>query len=128
MYLFLSDAIPYLGWLDLRGYEKKMKSTAKELDNFIAGWLEEHKKKRLTKEGGKGDEDFMDVMLTILEDAQISGFDVDIINKATCLVSTHLIIEPFFFILLTFHVTLNTNNDNIMSKLLVLAESHFSRK
>ncbi|MEI4850526.1 cytochrome P450, partial [Klebsiella pneumoniae] len=62
-----------------------MKSTAKELDNFIAGWLEEHKKKKLAKEEGKGDEDFMDVMLTILEDAQISGIDADIINKATCL-------------------------------------------
>jgi len=42
----VSDAIPYLGWLDLGGHEKAMKKTAKEFDGFLAGWLEEHKRKR----------------------------------------------------------------------------------
>lgn len=83
----LSDAVPFLGWLDLKGYEKAMKKAAKELDTLIGGWLEEHKQKRLLCGEGKGDQDFMDVMLTILEDAKISGFDADTINKATCLVS-----------------------------------------
>ncbi|KAJ0725122.1 putative cytochrome P450 superfamily [Helianthus annuus] len=40
-----SDAIPWLRWLDLGGYEKKMKKTALELDIVVNGWLEDHKKK-----------------------------------------------------------------------------------
>uniref|UniRef100_A0A2N9JBV6 Cytochrome P450 n=1 Tax=Fagus sylvatica TaxID=28930 RepID=A0A2N9JBV6_FAGSY len=88
-YLFgvfvLSDAIPYLGWLDMNGYESRMKRTAKELDALIGGWLEEHKQKRLLDGKRKEEQDFMDVMLNTLEDAKISGFDADTINKATCL-------------------------------------------
>ena len=93
-YLFgvfvLSDAIPFLGWLDFQGYEKAMKRTAKELDILVGGWLEEHKQKRLLGGGVIEEQDFMDVMLSILEDAKISGFDADTINKATCLVRTEI--------------------------------------
>ncbi|KAK1587889.1 hypothetical protein Q3G72_017955 [Acer saccharum] len=90
----LSDAIPFLGWWDFNGYEKAMKRTAKELDSLIGGWLEEHKQKRLLLLSGDHqmirkleESDFMDVMLNILEDAKISGYDADTINKATCLVN-----------------------------------------
>lgn len=83
----LSDAVPFLGWLDLQGHKKSMKRIAGELDSFIEGWLKEHKKGRISGEGEKG-RDFMDVMLEILEDAEISDFDADTINKATCLVSS----------------------------------------
>lgn len=82
----LSDAIPFLGWWDFNGYERMMKQTAKELDTLIGGWLEEHKKKRLLSAEKKEERDFMDVMLNVLEDANISGYDADTINKATCLV------------------------------------------
>ncbi|KAJ0829124.1 putative cytochrome P450 [Helianthus annuus] len=40
-----SDAIPWLRWLDLGGYEKKMKKTATEIDLVFNGWLEDRKKK-----------------------------------------------------------------------------------
>ena len=87
----LSDAIPFLvpflGWLDFNGYEKTMKRTAKELDILVGGWLEEHKQRRLLGGKEKQEQDFMDAMLNILEKANISGFDADTINKATCLVS-----------------------------------------
>ncbi|XVF61916.1 hypothetical protein PTKIN_Ptkin08bG0173300 [Pterospermum kingtungense] len=50
-YLFgvsvLSDAIPFLGWLDIGGYKKAMRKTARELDTFVHTWLDEHKQKRL---------------------------------------------------------------------------------
>ncbi|KAH7566499.1 hypothetical protein JRO89_XS08G0173000 [Xanthoceras sorbifolium] len=62
-----------------------MKRTAKELDTLVGGWLEEHKQKRLLSGERKEEHDFMDVMLNILEDANISGYDADTINKATCL-------------------------------------------
>ncbi|KAL1144135.1 hypothetical protein V6Z11_A11G209200 [Gossypium hirsutum] len=81
----LSDAIPFLRWLDFLGYEKAMKRTAKELDSIVGGWLEEHKQKRLMCGGVIKEQDFMDVMLNILEDANITGYDADTINKATCL-------------------------------------------
>ncbi|PON70146.1 Cytochrome P450, E-class, group I [Parasponia andersonii] len=88
----VSDALPWLRWLDLGGYEKAMKRTAKELDELAEVWLEEHKRKRVNNGGrevvNKGDEhDFMDVMLSILDDAElgVSGYDADTINKALSL-------------------------------------------
>lgn len=46
----LSDALPYLRWLDLGGYEKAMKKTAKYLDHVLEGWLEEHNQRKLSSE------------------------------------------------------------------------------
>ncbi|KAL1824354.1 hypothetical protein ACET3Z_011132 [Daucus carota] len=81
-----SDFIPSLKWLDSKAHKRDMKRTAQELDDFIQGWLEEHKQRRLLRgEGPEENEDFMDVMLTILKDAGIAGFDADTINKATSL-------------------------------------------
>ncbi|XP_027359631.1 cytochrome P450 CYP82D47-like [Abrus precatorius] len=81
----LSDAVPFLGWLDINGYEKAMKRTASELDTLLEGWLEEHKRKRVWNTNGKDEQDFMDVMLNVLQGAEISGYDSDTIIKATCL-------------------------------------------
>nr|BBD34746.1 putative cytochrome P450 [Eschscholzia californica subsp. californica] len=84
----LSDAMPFLGWLDLGGYEKEMKKTARELDFLLEGWLEEHKRKRYGEiKHEKDDEitDFMGVLISILGDGKLHGFDVDVIIKSTCL-------------------------------------------
>jgi hypothetical protein len=81
----VSDAIPYLGWLDLGGHEKAMKKAAKELDSIFGEWLEEHKRKRAAGEA-KVEQDFMDVLLSVLDGKDIAGYDADSINKATCLV------------------------------------------
>lgn len=87
-YLFgvsmLSDAIPFLGYFG--GYEKAMKRTAKELDNMVEKWLDEHKQRRLLHGKGKEDQDFMDVMLRIVDSIDVSEYDADTICKATCLV------------------------------------------
>ncbi|XP_062104501.1 cytochrome P450 CYP82D47-like [Humulus lupulus] len=84
------DVIPYLKWLDLGGYEKSIKKTAKELDQIFSEWLEEHKQKRNVvlkggKDQNKDDQDFMDVMLLLLHGTDLGGYDADTINKATCL-------------------------------------------
>ncbi|KAJ1419095.1 Cytochrome P450 [Sesbania bispinosa] len=71
--------------LDISGYEKAMKRTASELDTLAEGWLEEHKRKRALSDNGKEEQDFMDVMLNVMQDAEISGYDSDTIIKATCL-------------------------------------------
>nr|WLK78565.1 flavone 6-hydroxylase [Salvia plebeia] len=78
-----ADALPYLGWLDLGGHEKRMKRTAKELDAIVGEWLIEHRKK-----GSSGDgkpQDFMDVMISVVQGADLQcQYDVDTIIKATC--------------------------------------------
>ncbi|GAY42814.1 hypothetical protein CUMW_069760 [Citrus unshiu] len=59
---------------------------SEELDALVGGWLEEHKQKRLLGGEGNEEQDFIDVMLNILED--IFTFDADTISKATSLSST----------------------------------------
>jgi hypothetical protein len=82
----VSDALPFLRWLDLGGAEKAMKKTAKNLDHAVEKWLEEHKQKKASGTA-KGEEDFMDLMLSALDDAkELSNRSADTINKATCLV------------------------------------------
>ncbi|CAI8588792.1 unnamed protein product [Vicia faba] len=81
----MSDAIPFLGWFDVNGYEKAMKRTAKKLDSLVEGWLEEHKRKRDLGDRGKEEHDFMDVMLNVLQGSEICGYGSDTIIKATCL-------------------------------------------
>ncbi|XP_050207005.1 dimethylnonatriene synthase-like [Mercurialis annua] len=79
----LSDAIPWLEWMDYEGHIKAMKRTAKEVDHVIGTWLEEHVKKK------NGEGDFMDVMLSNLdEDAIMSGHSRDTVIKATALILT----------------------------------------
>nr|XP_008378401.2 cytochrome P450 CYP82D47-like [Malus domestica] len=78
----LGDAIPWLWWLDLGGHQKAMKKTAKALDSIVMGWLEEHKQRRAK---GQDQQDFMGVMLSVLDGAHVSGFDTDTVIKATCL-------------------------------------------
>ncbi|CAK7338695.1 unnamed protein product [Dovyalis caffra] len=81
------DALPFLGWLDIGGHEKAMKRTAKEMDSILEEWLEEHKRKRLLGEADQAEQDFMDVMLSVLQGADLAGYDADTVNKATSLVS-----------------------------------------
>ncbi|KAE8727919.1 putative Cytochrome P450 [Hibiscus syriacus] len=78
----VSDALPYLRWLDIGGDEKFMKKTARELDQVVEGWLQEHREKKAANEANS-EGDFMGVMLSILRDAD--EHDADTINKATSL-------------------------------------------
>ncbi|CAN0922151.1 Cytochrome P450 82A1 (Fragment) [Linum grandiflorum] len=85
----VADGLPYLRWLDVGGFEKAMKKTAEEMDVVVGGWLKEHKDKRDSAGGGKVEDDFMDVLLNVLEDeGSIDGRDSDTTNKATCLALT----------------------------------------
>ncbi|KAL5558182.1 hypothetical protein UlMin_034393 [Ulmus minor] len=81
------DAIPFLAWLDLGGYEKDMKKTAKELDAIFQEWIDEHKRKRaVSGENSHRDQDFIDVMLSVFGDSKFAGYEADSVNKATNLV------------------------------------------
>ncbi|KAL8045123.1 hypothetical protein ABFX02_08G092500 [Erythranthe guttata] len=79
-----ADALPYLGWMDLGGHEKRMKETAKEFDGIVGGWLAEHRKREYSG-GVVDDRDFMDVMLSVVQSANLQcQYDADTIIKATC--------------------------------------------
>jgi hypothetical protein len=85
----VSDALPFLWWLDLQGHERAMKKTAKELDSILGGWVEEHRQRRVSGEvKGEGEQDFIDVMLSLQEEGHLSNFqyDADTSIKSTCLV------------------------------------------
>ncbi|RVX14939.1 Methyltetrahydroprotoberberine 14-monooxygenase [Vitis vinifera] len=61
----VSDALPFLWWLDLQGHERAMKTTAKELDSILEGWLEEHRQRRVSSLiKAEGEQDFIDIMLS----------------------------------------------------------------
>ncbi|KAJ8762231.1 hypothetical protein K2173_007387 [Erythroxylum novogranatense] len=80
----LRDAVPFLGWLDVGGHEKAMTKVVEELDGILDQWLEEHKLRRSLGESG-GAQDFMDVMLSVLDGKALGGIDPDIITKSTSL-------------------------------------------
>ncbi|GMH29639.1 hypothetical protein Nepgr_031482 [Nepenthes gracilis] len=82
----ISDALPFLRWLDVGGYEKNMKRIAKQLDSILQGWLEEHKRFH-SSEKKNGRRDFIDTMLDILHISQEkpSSFESNTVIKATCL-------------------------------------------
>ncbi|CAN4119085.1 unnamed protein product [Withania somnifera] len=83
-----SDAIPSLEWMDIGGHIKAMKQTFKEVDSVIDSWLKEHiQKGKDCPSTGDQQPDFIDTMLSILpEETMESGFDRDVIIKATTLI------------------------------------------
>lgn len=95
----VGDAVPCLRWLDFGGHERDMEETAKELDVILGEWLEEHREKRGSGVA-VGDQDFMDVMLSVLEGTDFAGYDADTIHKATALVLHFTQIFFFFNVLL----------------------------
>ncbi|XP_058099747.1 cytochrome P450 CYP82D47-like [Magnolia sinica] len=80
----VSDLLPFVEWLDLHGYKRTMRRTAEELNSVLVSWLEEHRRRRFSDENNDN-QDFMDVMLSIMEGAQFTSYDLDTIIKATCM-------------------------------------------
>ncbi|KAF9668622.1 hypothetical protein SADUNF_Sadunf14G0022900 [Salix dunnii] len=82
----VSDALPFLRFLDLGGHGEAMKKIAKELDLVVEDWLKEHKQKRAAGVV-KGKEDFMDLMLDVFDNdaGAVQGGDSDTTIKATSL-------------------------------------------
>ncbi|KAK7266233.1 hypothetical protein RIF29_18875 [Crotalaria pallida] len=81
----VGDAVPFLRWFDFGGYEKAMKENAKELDKLISEWLKEHHHNKALGEKAEQDQDFIDVMISVIDKETIGGFDDDTIIKATTL-------------------------------------------
>ncbi|KAJ6847125.1 cytochrome P450 CYP82D47-like [Iris pallida] len=81
----VSDMFPFLKGLDLNGNVAAMKAAAGDLDVLLTSLLEEHRRRKLS-EKDYADQDFMDMMITTLDqDAEFSEFDADKVIKATSL-------------------------------------------
>ncbi|WCJ40678.1 Cytochrome P450 82A3 [Euphorbia peplus] len=74
------DVIPFIGWLDINGVAKRMKSVSDEVGVIVDGWIEEHKQNPNKAEDKK---DFIDVMLSEVTDDEDMGFDQATIIKGT---------------------------------------------
>ncbi|XP_076903301.1 cytochrome P450 CYP82D47-like [Bidens hawaiensis] len=82
--LFLvANALPFLSWLDFGGYRKKMNRVAMEFDSIIGKWVDEHRRKRFSNDATEI-KDFMDVMIQVVEDDDVAGYNAYTIIKATC--------------------------------------------
>ncbi|GMH29633.1 hypothetical protein Nepgr_031476 [Nepenthes gracilis] len=114
----VSDMLPFLRWLDIGGYEKNMRRTAKQLDDIIQDWLEEHKRFRSSKKVND-QQDFIDTMLDILHVPQEkpSSFELDTIIKATCLAMI-LAGTDTTTVTLTWALSLLLNNRHVLKKAL----------
>ncbi|KAK4781583.1 hypothetical protein SAY86_015685 [Trapa natans] len=84
----ISDLIPYTSWTDFWGTVKAMKRIGRELDEIVGSWVEEHKKKRtIDGERRKLDMNFIDVLISAIEDDDsILGYSRESIIKATVVV------------------------------------------
>ena len=116
----ISDLIPFLGCFDLLGQVKSMKRIARELDSVAGSWVEEHSMRRL-----KGSEpidklDFIDVMLSEIEDDAF-GHTRETIIKATAMASYshllhYLINQPCFYFVFWFQLAQLVNFFTLSNK------------
>ncbi|KAF7825843.1 cytochrome P450 82C4-like [Senna tora] len=83
-----SDLIPFLGWFKYEGKVlKSVKEIAKDLDELVMSWMEEHDDDVRRRENGVSDEkrDFIDIMLSVIEDDDTLGYSRDNIIKSNVL-------------------------------------------
>ncbi|KAK4848319.1 hypothetical protein QYF36_011639 [Acer negundo] len=82
----IADTIPFLGRLDVvNGYVSKMKKTARELDYVLGNWVDAHCQRRFNQNISEEDQDFIHVMLSAMDDGNISSKDANTVVKANCL-------------------------------------------
>ncbi|XP_021283758.1 cytochrome P450 CYP82D47-like [Herrania umbratica] len=119
----ISDALPFLRCLDIGGDERIMKKVRKELDEVVEGWLQDHKRKKASG-NQESNQDFMDVMFSILSD--VGKHDADTINKATCL-NLILATSDTTMVTLTWALSLLLNNRDALKKAQEELDVHVGR-
>nr|QUN00515.1 cytochrome P450 82C60 [Tripterygium wilfordii] len=126
----VADAVPFLRWFDLGGVEKAMKRMAKVMDVYVEEWLEEHKKKRLNSGDRIVEEDFMGVMLSILDGDQqekLGGHNTDTVNKAVSL-GLFLAGSDTTTITMIWALSLLLNNRHVLKKVQEEVDAHIGRE
>ncbi|KAK9186758.1 hypothetical protein WN944_018147 [Citrus x changshan-huyou] len=99
-----------------KGYERLMSMTAKYCDIILQEWVDEHKMKRVSGEV-KGDEDFIYVLLSLLDDnaEQLPDCEADTVIKAICLTLIVAAAETTV-VTLTWAIALLLNNPEVLKK------------
>lgn len=124
-----ADAVPYLRWLDIGGYEKAMKKVAKEIDHVAQGWLDEHRTRRLSEDQGKEKQDFIDVMLGIYDTGlnNSSRLEADRIIKANSM-ALLLAGTDTTAVTLTWTLSLLLNNRESLKKVQAEIDYHVGKE
>ena len=79
-----SDVFPFLERLDLQGYLGSMKHVTEELDCLVGSWVEEHVMRLKSEPGCR--HDFIDVLLSTVQDTSMFGHTRETVIKATIVV------------------------------------------
>ncbi|KAK9131417.1 hypothetical protein Sjap_011904 [Stephania japonica] len=69
--LNIGDWIPWLGFLDLQGYEKRMRVVSEKFDRLLEHVIDEHKERKLLSSSDWAPEDMVDLLLEIAEDPSL---------------------------------------------------------
>ncbi|KAK2367254.1 cytochrome P450 CYP82D47 [Trifolium repens] len=105
-----SDLIPILGWFGFQGQVlKSMKKVSRDLDKLVGSWIEEHEVVGVNKSNDK--QDFIDVMLSVIDDDPASGHNRDTIIKAN-ITMLMLAGSDTIFTTMTWTLALLLNNKN----------------
>ncbi|KAI3996525.1 hypothetical protein MKX01_029260 [Papaver californicum] len=81
----ISDVVPFLEWVDrLRGLVRKMTSSREELNSIAESLIEERRLKRRLRKGDD-DQNFTDVLLTLMEKSQLPGKNHEVVIQSMIL-------------------------------------------
>nr|WMZ41149.1 cytochrome P450 family 75 subfamily B polypeptide 2 [Ipomoea batatas] len=90
--LNIGDSIPWIDFLDLQGYIKRMKALSKKLDRFLEHVLDEHRNVRPARGDGFVAKDMVDLLLQLADDPSlevklerhgVKGFTQDLLAGGT---------------------------------------------
>nr|AMZ03395.1 cytochrome P450 CYP82D63 [Plectranthus barbatus] len=119
-----ADALPYLKWLDIGGYERRMKRNARDFDRIVGGWVAGRCEKEYSGEGKP--QDFIDVMLSALKAADLP-YDVHTVTKATCMVLISGATDTTT-VMLIWALSLIMNNGHVLKRAQQELDKHVGRE
>nr|GMD33722.1 cytochrome P450 71A1-like [Ipomoea batatas] len=90
--LNIGDSIPWIDFLDLQGYIKRMKALSKKFDRFLEHVVDEHNARRVAEGDGFVAKDMVDLLLQLADDPSlevklerhgVKGFTQDLLAGGT---------------------------------------------
>ncbi|KAL6214318.1 hypothetical protein ACLB2K_013754 [Fragaria x ananassa] len=82
----VSDVIGIPEWIDFKGHLRTMKNVGGQLDSLMTSWVEEHNTKKRKNDSSNEEQDFIDVLLSEIEESSMLGHTRDTIIKSTALI------------------------------------------
>ncbi|XP_004292356.1 PREDICTED: cytochrome P450 82C4-like [Fragaria vesca subsp. vesca] len=90
MYAAVNRVVSYVvgipEWIDFKGHLRTMKNVGGQLDSLMTSWVEEHNTKKRKNDSSNEEQDFIDVLLSEIEDGSMLGHTRDTIIKSTALI------------------------------------------